>query len=234
MKHFLLSIFGLAFLFSSINVNAQHTKSIKDIFYLLPDSVFTDIPQLNFAVKDSFPIPERDKMIENFDAKKKSFTAKDPRFHITALNDKNNLIAATNGELNFNVKVWAQTNNETLIAVEGNYKEDMGLSQTIKFYNYKGGKFISVKVLPEPISASLFFETSYLQKQGVEPNTPVPDLFIVFSKTGGEELQVRIQKEIFDEELHGTKATFTKLSYIKISRPDLILNLKDGKFVITK
>jgi hypothetical protein len=235
MKQFLSTLSVIAFInFTASNASAQRTHSVKDIFYLLPDTVFTTIQQLNFATKDSFPMKERNKMIEDFDPKRKTFTAGEHGFHITLINEKNNLLMATNGELNFSVKVWSQANNETIIALEGNYKEDLLISQTIKFYSYKGGKITSTKVYPEPFKISLFFDSDYLKKQNVDPDEPTPDLFVVFSKTGGEEMQVRVQKEIFSDELLGTKSPMAKLSYIRIKRPDLILNLQDGKFVITK
>ena len=212
-------------------IKGQRTHSVKDIFYLLPDTVFTSIHQLNFATKDSFPIKERDIMIENFDARKKTFTAKDPRFHIASINEKSNLLTASNGDLSFDIKLWSLSNNETLIAVDGYYKEDM-YSQTIKFYNYKGGKITSVNALPESFPVSLFFETEYVKKKGLNPSLETPDLYIVFSKTGGDELQVRVQKESFDEQIVGPKATMAQLAYTKIKRPDIILNLHEGKFVI--
>ena len=143
------------------------------------------------------------------------------------------MLTASNGELTFDVKLWTLPNNETLIAVDGYYKEDM-YSQTMKFYTYKGGKITPVNVLPESFPVNLFFESSYVQKQGVNPFTEVPDLFIVLSKTGGEELQVRVQKESFDEQIVGPKAQMAKLAYVRIKRPDVILNLQDGKFVINK
>ncbi len=234
MKLFLSTL--LSFVFISIfsaQGFAQRTHSVKDIFYLLPDTVFTNIHQLNFAKKDSFPMTERDKMIENFDAKRKKFTPNDPRFHVLLLNEKNNLLSASNGDLNFDVKLWTISPTESLIAVDGYYKEDM-YSQTLKFYTYKGGKISPVKVFPEQFPLKLFFEPSYIEKQGVDQNLPVPDIFVVFSKTGGEELQARIQKESFDEELIGSKAPLAKLSYIRAKRPDVILNLQGGKFAITK
>ena len=157
MKQLLFILFfSTSVLFSTKDTCAQQSQTVIDIFLALPDTVFTSIKELNFAEKDSFSIKERTKMIANFDEQKKTFTPADPRFHIISENENNHLLFCTNDEVNMDVKFWTLENQETLIAVDGNYKEDWN-NQTIKFYKYKSGKITPVQALPEEYPVRLFF-----------------------------------------------------------------------------
>lgn len=233
MKQFFYSLLLLtSFSFLSLTANSQHSHSVQDIFLLLPDSIFTNIHQLNFAEVDSFPIMERNQMLADYEAGKHSYTSKDPRFHVVGINEKNRLLNCSNTELNLNVKVWTISDNEILIAVDGNYKDfDMSF-QSIKFYSYTGGKLTPVKAMPDVFPASQFFDAGYLERKKMNPSYPVPDLIIEFSKTN-DDLKVKVQPEVFDPEIVGVKGhPLTHLDENALKNPFLIYTLQNGKFVL--
>ncbi len=234
MKQLLLiSLFCGFFLFPIKNAISQQSQTIVDVFLALPDTAFTTIKELNFAEKDSFSVKERTKMIANYDQQKKTFTPEDPRFHIISENETNHLLYSTNNEVNMNVKFWSITDNESLIAVDGSYKDDWNY-QTIKFYKYKSGKITPVQALPEDYPISLFFDSTYLENRKVDPNYTIPHPFIEFSKTG-DDLEVKVQPEIFKEEIVGAAGhPLTRLRIARIKRPWVLLKLQGDKFVIVK
>lgn len=234
MKQTLLIIILFAvLLFTNKVVKAQQSQTIIDIFLALPDTAFTTIKELNFAEKDSFSVKERTKMVANFDSQKKNFTPEDPRFHIITENETNHLLYSTNNEVNMDVKFWELESGEKLVAVDGNYKDDWNY-QTIKFYKYKSGKVTPVQALPEDYPVRLFFDSTYLENRMVDPNYALPHPFIEFSKVN-DDLEVKVQPEIFDEEIVGEKGhPLTRLKIARIKRPWLLLKLQGDKFVIVK
>ncbi len=229
---FVLFIF-VSFLFPAPIANAQQPQTVIDFFLLLPDTVFTTIKELNFAEADSFPVRERTKMVANFDEQKRTFTEKDPRFHIVSENEKNRLLCCVRNELNMDVKVWTLATGESLIAVDGWFKNDWK-EQTIKFYNYKEGKITVAKPLPETFPVKLFFDSTYLKRLRVDPEYPIPITLIEFSKIN-DDMELKIPSEIFDEEIVGKKGhPLTLLSMVRLKRPWLLLTLQNDKFVIAR
>ena len=221
------------FLFLSFVSEAQQPQTVIDFFLALPDPVFTTIHELNFAEKDSFPLRERTLMVSNFDTRKMSFAKSDPRFHIIFENETNRLLSCTNNDLNMDLKVWSLTDGRSLIAVSGSYKEDWK-NQTVKFYYFEKGKVSGAQPLNDLVPIKMFFDSTYCKRQDVDPNYIIPHPLVEFSKTG-DELQIKVQPEIFDEEIVGKKGEpLTRLNLVRIQRPWLLLTLQNDKFVITK
>ncbi len=234
MKQLLL-VFFLFFLlfFNTRKAEAQQPQTVIDFFLLLPDTVFTTIKELNFAPNDSFSVRERTKMIANYDERKSTFSITDPRFHIVSENEKNRLLTCTNNELFMNVKVWSLNNNESMVAVEGSYKDDWN-TQTVKFYNYKEGKISMTYPLPESFPIKLFFDSTYCEKQYVDPEYAIPHQYIEFMQNG-DNFKVRVQAEIFNDQIVGPIGhPLTRLNIARIKCPWILLTLRDDKFVITR
>ncbi len=235
MKQTLLHVLFIfcSLLFTTKSSFAQQPQTVIDFFLLLPDSVFTSIKELNFAEKDSFPVRERTKMIANFDAQKRTFTSQDPRFRIISENEKNRLLCCKSEEVNMDVKVWTLSTGESLIAVDGWFKNDWK-EQTLKFYTYKDGKLTIAKPIADSFPVKLFFDSAYCQRQEVNPNYSIPITFVEFSKIN-DEIEVKIPPEIFEEEIVGKKGhPLTLLSMVRIKRPWLLLTLQNDKFEIVK
>jgi hypothetical protein len=207
--------------------NAQSPHGIREVFLSLPDSVFNTIKELNFAEGEPFPLDERERMFTIYDAKKRLKDSLDPRFKITFLNETNNLLRASNGEFTMNIKLWKVSNDEYYLVVDGEFQDDW-IIQTVKFYSFKGGRLKPIHPLPESYPVTQFFDTHYVEAMKLDEDYPVPNVLIEFSpKT--DDIRVRLQPEIFDEDLIGSKGQpITKLDCSRKKYEWLIYYFKEG------
>jgi len=226
-KKLLLLLVTLLVAFTLSKGVSQNGHNIRDIFLSLPDSVFNTIKELNFAEGEPFPLDERERMFTIWDSKKRLKDSLDPRFKITFLNEGNHLLRAVNAEFTMNLKLWKISDDEDYLVVDGEYQEDW-IVQTIKFYSLKGGTLKPIYPLPMSFPVSQFFDVRYVNSQKLDEDYPAPNVLIEFSpKT--DDIRVRLQPEIFDEDLIGSKGQpITVLDFSRKKYEWIIFYFKEG------
>lgn len=219
---FLLVALGFSFVLPAKQL------SLSELFLTLPDSVFTKTFCFDMD-KDSFPVKERKELLDSMGQGMSSENGR--RFMIIQLIDSIGVLAFTDAADRY-VILHLFAGKEQFFCVETKSCDFVMCSQRMRFYTWNGKKLREYKdVLPVDFPMRLFFDTTYLAQNGVDPELPI-DGTEYFFRENGQEIYVTINSEFFDAELMGDEHPMVKLDAGRMIHTEVVLRIKGHRFQI--